>query len=157
MRRFVGHLKAGALDADALDSLYAELRRCRTHCDGRGRGIDHRTSRPHDCDERCRAHVCSPLANSTIRDVHQVLHGAYKKAIRWRWVSTNPVSLAGPPPAPTPDPRPPSADEAARLVEAAWDDPDWGTLVWLTMTMGARRGELCRRHAKNDPRAATEF
>ena len=143
VRPFVGHLKAGALDVDALDSLYAELRRCRTHCDGRGRGIDHRTPRPHDCDERCRNHVCRPLANSTIRDVHQVLRGAYKKAIRWRWVSTNPVALAEPPPAPTPDPRPPSADEAARLVEAAWNDPDWGTLVWLTMTTGARRGELC--------------
>jgi integrase len=143
VRPFVGHLKAGALDADALDSLYAELRRCRTHCDGRGRGIDHRTPRPHDCDDRCRSHACRPLANATIRDVHQVLHGAYKKAIRWRWVSTNPVSLAEQPPAPTPDPRPPSADEAARLVEAAWNDPDWGTLVWLTMTTGARRGELC--------------
>jgi len=143
VRPFVGHLKAGALDVDALDSLYAELRRCRTHCDGRGRGTDHRTPRPHDCDDRCRSHACRPLANATIRDVHQVLHGAYKKAIRWRWVSTNPVSLAEPPPAPTPDPRPPSADEAARLVEAAWNDPDWGTLVWLTMTTGARRGELC--------------
>jgi integrase len=143
VRPFVGHLKAGALDVDALDSLYAELRRCRTHCDGRGRGTDHRTPRPHDCDDRCRSHACRPLANATIRDVHQVLHGAYKKAIRWRWVSTNPVSLAEPPPAPTPDPRPPSADEAARLVEAAWNDPDWGSLVWLTMTTGARRGELC--------------
>jgi len=73
------------------------------------------------------------------------LHGAYEKAIRWRWLSTNPVSLAEPPPAPTPDPRPPSAAEATRLVEAAWNDPGWGTLVKLTMTTGARRGELFAR------------
>jgi hypothetical protein len=69
------------------------------------------------------------LANSTIRDIHQVLHGAYKKAVRWRWVSTNPVPLAEPPPAPAPDPRPPSAEDAARLVEEAWKDPDWDALV----------------------------
>jgi hypothetical protein len=61
VRPLVGHVKAGALDADALDSLYAELRRCRSHCDGRG-GIDHRTPRPDECDEGCRAHACRPLA-----------------------------------------------------------------------------------------------
>lgn len=142
VRPFVGHLKAGALDADALDSLYAEMRRCRVHCTGRG-GVDHRTPRPHECDGRCRPHVCRPLGNSTIRDIHQVLHGAYKKAVRWRWVSSNPVDHAEPPPAPAPDPRPPTADDAARLVREAWRDPDWGTLIWLTMTTGARRGELC--------------
>jgi hypothetical protein len=39
---FIGQVKVGELDADILDSLYAELRRCRVHCDGRKR-IDHRT------------------------------------------------------------------------------------------------------------------
>jgi hypothetical protein len=61
VRPLVGPLKAGAVDAEVLDSLYAELRRCRTHCTDR-RGVDHRTPREHDCDERCRAHACSPLA-----------------------------------------------------------------------------------------------
>jgi integrase len=28
----IGHVKAGALGADVLDSFYAELRRCRAHC-----------------------------------------------------------------------------------------------------------------------------
>lgn len=32
---FLGRLKVGALDADILDSFYAELRRCRDHCSGR--------------------------------------------------------------------------------------------------------------------------
>ena len=142
VRPFVGRLKAGAVDAEVLDSLYAELRRCRTHCTDR-RGVDHRTPREHVCDERCRPHVCSPLAPATIRHIHFVLRGAYEKGVRWRWVRTNPVLMASPPAARRPEPRPPSADEAARLVEAAWADPDWGTLVWLTMTTGARRGELC--------------
>lgn len=142
VRPFVGRLKAGAVDAEVLDSLYAELRRCRTHCTDR-RGVDHRTPREHVCDERCGAHSCRPLAAATIRHIHFVLRGAYEKGVRWRWVGINPVLMASPPAARRPEPTPPSVDEAAQLVESAWDDPDWGMLVWLTMTTGARRGELC--------------
>ncbi len=142
VRPFIGRLKAGAVDAEALDSLYAELRRCRVHCTDR-RGTDHRTPREHACDERCRAHTCQPLSSTTIRHIHFVLRGAYEKGLRWRWVGANPVLNASPPAPRRPVPRPPSATEAARLVERAWEDPDWGMLVWLTMTTGARRGELC--------------
>lgn len=54
IRPFVGRLKAGAVDVEVLDSLHAELRRCRIHCN-RSRGlVDHRTQRPHECDSRCR-------------------------------------------------------------------------------------------------------
>jgi integrase len=35
-----------------------------------------------------------------------------------------------PPPRRT-EPDPPSADEAARLLNAAWSDPEWGLLLWL--------------------------
>src|SRR5882757_7597632 len=142
VRPFIGHLKAGALDAEALDSLYAELRRCQIHCATRNL-VDHRTPREHVCDERCHPHLCRPLSTSTIRQIHFVLSGAYKKAMRWRWVSTNPVTMVDPPAARRPDPQPPTAEEAARLIKESWHDPDWGTLVWLTMTTGARRGELC--------------
>jgi integrase len=142
VRPFIGRVKAGAVDADVLDSLYAELRRCRAHCDSK-RGIDHRTPREHVCDERCRPHDCAPLSATTIRHIHFVLSGAFAKAVRWRWVSSNPVSLASPPAARKPEPDPPSAEQAALLLAETWRDPDWGTLVWLTMTTGARRGELC--------------
>lgn len=60
VRPFIGRLKAGAVESETLDSLYAELRRCRTHCTDK-RGTDHRTPREHECDERCRRHVCKPL------------------------------------------------------------------------------------------------
>ena len=44
----------------------------------------------------------------------------------------------------TPEPDPPSASDAARLLDAAFAmDDDWGTLVWLVMTTGIRRGEVC--------------
>ncbi|SFM77562.1 Site-specific recombinase XerD [Pseudonocardia ammonioxydans] len=143
VRPFVGSKKAGALGPDELDSLYAELRRCRVHCKPRSKVVDHRTPRPHECDERCRPHVCKPLSNTTIRHVHHVLSGAYKRAVRWRWVATSPVVQAEVPAPKPPDPRPPTPAEAAKLIEEASADPDWGALVWFTMTTGARRGEVC--------------
>jgi integrase len=43
-----------------------------------------------------------------------------------------------------PEPDPPSPAEAAKLVDEAFQmDEDWGTLVWLVMTTGLRRGEVC--------------
>ena len=32
---------------------------------------------------------------------------------------------------------------AARILAEAWVDPDWGTLVWVAIVTGVRRGELC--------------
>jgi integrase len=140
----IGHVKVGNLDADVIDSFYAELRRCRVHCSGKARGqLDHRTKRSHTCDGRCRPHKCKPLGSSSIRQIHFILSGAYKKAVRWRWVAVSPIAQAEPPAAPKPNPAPPSTEDAARILTEAWKDPDWGTLVWLTMTTGARRGEQC--------------
>lgn len=139
----LGEVKVAALDAETLDSFYAELRRCRDHCTGRRTEMQHRTPRPHRCDERCRTHVCRPLGPTTIRHMHFILSGAYRRAVRWKWVSVSPVGQAEPPAAPTPNPRPPSALDAARIVKEAWREPDWATLVWVAMTTGARRGELC--------------
>jgi integrase len=72
----LGHLKAGRLDAETLDSFYGVLRRCRSRCSGRGRRTDHRVDGPHDCDEKCRPHRCRPLAATTIRHIHFILSGA---------------------------------------------------------------------------------
>ena len=47
--------------------------------------------------------------------------------------------------APTPrptEPDPPSAAEAAAILNEAWTDPEWGLLLWLTMITGPRRGEV---------------
>ena len=142
VRPFIGRLKAGAVDAETLDSLYAELRRCRIHCTD-ARAIDHRTPREHECDERCRPHACRPLSSTTIRHIHFVLRGAYEKGVRWRWVSTNPVESPSPPAREGPSRGRRALRRPRGIVEEAWEDPDWGALVWLTMTTGARRGELC--------------
>ena len=138
----IGDTKVGAVDADVLDSFYAELLRCRLHCD-RKPFIEHRTTRPHDCDATCRPHVCKPLSASSVRQIHFILSGAFKRAVRWKWVATNPIKTGEPPAAPHPNPNPPTAAEAARIVTESFRDLTWGALVWLAMTTGARRGELC--------------
>jgi integrase len=143
IRPLIGTVKVGALDARVFDSFQAELRRCRDHC-GRKRYVDHRTPHPHECDARCRMHECRPLGAATIRQIHFILSGALKRAVRWGWVPVNPIIRAETPPVPKAQPRPPSPEEAGRILTAAWAaDPDWGTLVWLLIVTGMRRGELC--------------
>jgi integrase len=142
IRPLVGHVKVGAFDADLMDSFYAALRRCRAHCDRRP-FVEHRTDVQHDCDHRCGPHTCRALGASTIRQIHFILSGAFRQAVRWRWVAVSPMGQANPPAAPRPNPQPPSSAEAATILAAAFADPDWGTLIWVAMTTGARRGELC--------------
>jgi integrase len=124
------------------ERLYSELRTCRRRCAGKP-FIEHRTPRRHDCDNRCATHVCRPLAASSIRQCHAVLSSAYAAAVRWGWIAFNPMESAQKPRPPAPDPDPPTSEEAARIVAAAWaDDEDWGLLVWMLLVTGARRGEV---------------
>jgi integrase len=66
-----------------------------------------------------------------------------KRAVRWRWIGSNPILQAEPPAAPKPKPRPPTPQEAGRILTEAWTEPEWGTIVWLAIVTGVRRGELC--------------
>jgi integrase len=144
IRPTLGGMSIAKLTTRTLETFYAELRRCRTLCDGRP-FVVHRGSGEHDCAEaRCRPHVCKPMAASTVRQVHAVLSGALSAAVRWDWLPTNPARGAQRPRQRPPQPDPPSPSEAARIVEAAFEaDEDFGTLVWLVMTTGMRRGEVC--------------
>lgn len=58
--RAVGELNWGELKPKVFDDFYAELRRCRDHCDGKPTVI-HRTDRPHRCTAKCKVHACKPL------------------------------------------------------------------------------------------------
>ena len=77
----LGHLPVARLDAEVLDSFYAQLRHCRTRCGGQRRLIDHRRSDEHECDERCRKHVCRPLAPATVLKIHWIISGAMERAV----------------------------------------------------------------------------
>ena len=121
-----GHIQAAKLDAELLERFYARLHRCRDMCTGRPRA----------------GHTCRPLSTSTTRKVHYIIRGALERAVRWRHLSINPAAMAEAPVTQRTEPAPPSADEAARLLNAAWSDPEWGLLLWLTMLTGPRRGEI---------------
>jgi len=142
IRPLLGELSIARINGETLDSFYAELRRCHARCDRRPR-IDHRTAVEHKCDRRCAPHVCKPLGGSYLRQIHTLLNGAFGRAVRWQWLGTNPVQQSDAPAQPRPMPDPPAPHQAARIVEEAWADPDWGMLVWLAITTGARRSELC--------------
>ncbi|GAA3220300.1 hypothetical protein GCM10017691_04470 [Pseudonocardia petroleophila] len=142
IRPLLGHIPLAKLDGETIDNHQAILRRCRTHCDGRP-FMEHAVSGSHECSEKCRAHVCRPLATSTIRKVHFCLSGALGRAVRWRWITVNPLDQAEPPRGGRSDPNPPTSDQAAAILNAAFPDFMWGCFLWLAMTTGARRGELC--------------
>jgi integrase len=173
-RRYIkpvmGHLAVGKITTQMLEEFYAQLRRCRTRCNGRPfiehrvdgehdcRVVKHRRGPgrppadgypPHDCDgagcrvTECAAHVCQPLSPAMIRQIHITVSAALAAAVRWDWITANPADVARTPKLPAPQPAPPSSKEAARIIAAAWEqDDDWGTLVWLTMVTGMRRAEL---------------
>ncbi|MGE3413398.1 MAG: tyrosine-type recombinase/integrase [Dehalococcoidia bacterium] len=142
IRPLLGHLPVSKLNGETLDAHQALLRRCRRHCDGRP-FIEHVTDGPHDCDDRCGPHVCRPLAVSTIRKAYFCLSGALARAVRWRWITVNPMDQAEPPRGARPEPSPPTAEQGAAILNAAFKDTWWGVFLWLAMTTGARRGELC--------------
>lgn len=131
-----GDLKAGKLTAEMLELFYARLRRCREQCEGRREGkTDPDTGRKH---------VCRPLAANSVRKLHFILRPALDRAVRWGYVSTNVAALAEPPAQPKPNPDPPTPEEAALVLNAAWQrDLEWGTFLFMTMVTGSRRGEMC--------------
>ncbi len=162
IRPALGDVSVGKITAQLLEEFYAELRRCRDRCDGRP-AVDHRTEvahecrtvrhrsrrRGHDCQEagctvvECQPHRCEPLSASMIRQIHFTISAALAAAVRWEWITSNPAVVAKKPRQPQPQPIPPTPEQAARIIEAAWaQDDSWGTFVWLTMVTGMRRGEL---------------
>ncbi|MGH8897578.1 MAG: site-specific integrase [Egibacteraceae bacterium] len=80
----------------------------------------------------------------TVRQIHLILRAALGLAVKWGWIPTNPAEQATVPRYLRQDVTPPTPAEVERFLEVAWEqDPDLGTLLWLAMVTGARRGELC--------------
>jgi integrase len=144
IRPALGDLPLSRITPQRIERFYGELRRCRARCDGRP-FVEHRRSNDeHDCARaKCGPHECRPLAPSSVLVLHAILSGAFEAAVRWDWASVNVVRVARRPKVPPPHPDPPTPSQAAALVTAAWEqDVMWGTLVWLVMTTGMRRGEV---------------
>lgn len=133
------------VNAKVLENFYTDLRRCSIRCDQKPFVTKHATSNEHDCKAaECKWHVCKKMGVSTVRQIHSIISGTMNAALRWEWVDINAAKVARKPKQKAPEPDPPTPAEAAKLVEEAFRmDDDWGTLVWLVMTTGIRRGELC--------------
>ncbi|MFE2869357.1 tyrosine-type recombinase/integrase [Embleya sp. NPDC059259] len=124
----LGAEQAATVDAELLERFYARLRLCKDLCSGKKRA----------------GHTCVPLAANTVRKIHFMLSGAFGRGVRWKYLTINEVDLAQPPAFEPTTPDPPSAAEAARLLNTAWGrDLDWGTMLFVAMVAGCRRGELC--------------
>lgn len=143
IRPLLGTEKVASLDGELLDNFYTRLRNCRRHCPRPRKFIEHRKKGDHECTDKCKPHKCKGLSSSSIRQIHSCLSGALARALRWKWIKVNPIDQAEPPKSPTANPHPPKPEQAARIVNEAFKDLAWGMLVWLTMTTGARRGEMC--------------
>lgn len=127
-----------------LEALYGRLRKCRALCSGKPFVEKHAEEGRHDCAVAgCKRHVCKPYAASSVRSIHAILSGACSAAVRWGWISFNPMPSVRQPSKPRPNPRPPSSEQMALIVEAAWTrSAEWGLYVWLSAVLGARRGEV---------------
>jgi len=86
---------------------------------------------------------CRPLGEASIRHVRNLLNGAFSRAVRWRWIGTYPVDQAQAPVQPPPDPATTHAGSGGTHHHGGVERHGLGMFVWLAMTTGARRGELC--------------
>jgi len=115
----LGRIPVRKLDVETLDRFYGELRK---RGGVRGQG----------------------LAPMTVRQIHFILRAALGLAVKRRWIPSNPAEQATVPRYVRQDVLPPAPEHVERFLSALWaDNPDLGTLVWLAMVTGARRGELC--------------
>jgi len=100
----------------------------------------------HDCVlAGCEPHRCRPMSAATIRQVHSILSGAFRAAVRWEWIDRNPASSAKLPKARHRAPTSPTPTAVAAII-AVTRDLDLELLaiyLWLAAVTGARRGELC--------------
>jgi integrase len=130
--------------SERLESLYGRLRKCKGLCNGKPFVERHAEDEKHDCHVAgCRWHTCKPYAASSVRSLHAILSGAMNAAVRWGWITYNPMPSVKLPAKKRPQPRPPTSAQMARIVEAAWAaSSEWGLYVWLSAVIGARRGEI---------------
>jgi integrase len=97
-----------------------------------------------DLDRLYHALQTRGVTPSTVRHIHSVIRRAFRQAVLWGWIATNPAVNATQPRLIRPDLSPPDVDQVAEIIRAANEsDPEFGHFLHLAATTGARRGELC--------------
>lgn len=84
------------------------------------------------------------LAPKSVRQIHAIIRRAFRQAILWGWVTTNPAAYATPPRLTKTDLSPPDVGQVEELLRAANQrDPEFANFLHIAATTGARRGEVC--------------
>ncbi|MGH8904365.1 MAG: tyrosine-type recombinase/integrase [Egibacteraceae bacterium] len=115
----LGDVQVRRITVEVLDCFYAELRKR-----GGAKG--------------------QPLAAMTVHQIHFIIRAALNLAVKWEWIPSNSAEKATIPRYTRQEVAPPTPEEVARFIEAAWArDPDFGVFLWVAVVTGARRGEVC--------------
>lgn len=79
-----------------------------------------------------------------IRKVHTVLRASLRRAVKWRWIPSNPALDAERPPVETKEAAAPDP-ETVRLLLALAEKTGlrWLVIIRIAASLGARRGEIC--------------
>ena len=86
----------------------------------------------------------SGLQPVSIRKSHAILSAAFNQAVKWGWLERSPVLRASPPSVRQNEVVPPRPEELARiLAECEKTNPELGSIIYVAVTTGCRRGELC--------------
>lgn len=97
--------------------------------------------RPEDCQRFVNRLRAREFAESTIRDVFNVLWAILETARKWRYISENPAGLIDKPKVEQHEPQPFSLEELCRVLVAA-EQHRQGAAFWTAATLGLRLGEL---------------
>ncbi|WP_199043131.1 tyrosine-type recombinase/integrase [Glycomyces salinus] len=138
------------------EDLLADLAVCWRRCGGRIKTDHHQEGRgkarvlaeneleDHRCTKRCGPHECKP-ASLTIRlHLHTIVKGSLDAAHRWGWIAVNPAGQIRRPKRKATKPEAPSPDQAAALINAAFEeDFEWGVNIWVLFMTSSRRSEHC--------------
>ncbi len=99
---------------------------------------------PADIDRFYTGLAKSGLQPVSIRKSHSILSAAFNQALKWGWIDRSPVHRASPPSVGHNEVIPPRPDELARiLAECERSNPELGSIIYVAVTTGCRRGELC--------------
>jgi integrase len=97
------------------------------------------------------------LSPATVRQVHAIIRRAFRQAVMWGWIASNPAANATPPRLVKPKLSPPNATQVNELIRYARKrDPELGHFLHISASTGARRGEVCALRWSNlDPKRMT--
>ena len=135
----IGRLLVTKLEGHHLERLYADLR---AH-GGRCRLGPARKCTTYPCDHG----GGSPLAASTVKRLHTILHAALEQACRWRWIARNPADdLRRSKRIAVKNRRPVTASASGVVQLTSWlstHDVEMWAFVVLAARRGPRPGEVC--------------